>query len=118
MDAFAAMPAAPSEQVEVRLRALRQFLAGCPPNLQAARIVQFTGMDFLGTVEVPLAEVEGHVAASVRDGSAVDWVWRNEVLYLRALVPGGAVASWERVFAEQELADVKSILRDAGRKDA
>ena len=101
-------------QVEAKLVSLRQFLGTCLPALRRVRLVQYRGADSLEAVDVGLDELETEVAASVREGSRVDWVCRNERLYLRVSDADGPAPSWERVFAEEDLADVKALLRDAG----
>jgi hypothetical protein len=94
--------------------ALRAFMLACPPTLQGARVVQYRGADFRGALDVAVADIENQVAGSVGDGFLVDWVCRNEVLYLRVAESAAPGPSWERVFAEDEMGDVRSILRDAG----
>jgi hypothetical protein len=97
-----------------RLAALRRFREACPPGLRAARLMQFRGADFLGASDVAFDAIEDQVSASVRSGLSVDWIYRSGILYLRASEPGGPVPSWERVFAQEDLADVRALLGAAG----
>lgn len=101
-------------QLDAKLFSLRQFLSACPPRLDGVRLVQYCGVDLLGTSDVALEDLEAQVAGSMCEGLRVDWVCRNEFLYLRVFAGDGPVPSWERVFAEEELANVRSILRAAG----
>ena len=93
--------------------ALRQFMAACPATLQGARLVQYGCVEFVRALDIAPADIEGQVTECVCEGFSVDWVCRNEVLYLRACLSDGARPSWERVFAEGDLAHVRSILGDA-----
>ena len=103
-----------ADAVQAKLVTLRSFLAACPPQLHVARLVQYCGADFVTASDVGLGDVENQVAASMGEGFTVDWVCRNDVLYLRVLEIVGSGPSWERVFAEQDLHDVRNILRDGG----
>lgn len=100
--------------VDARLVALRQFLSALPFKLRGVRLVRYRGADFLGIDDVALEDLEGQVAASVREGRRVDWLSRNALLYLRVSPSEGPAPSWERVFAEQDLADARSVLKEAG----
>lgn len=100
--------------VEPTLVSLRHFLSSCPPGLQGVRVVRYSGGGLLGALDVALPELEGKVSDAVREGCSVAWVWRNALLYLQVVQAGGPAPSWERVFAEQDLADVRSVLGQAG----
>jgi len=104
-------------QVEARLVALRQFLALCIPSLHGARLVEYRGVDLLGAVDVALADLETQVTRSLSEGQRVDWLCRNGRLYLRTFAADAPAPSWERVFAEEDVADVRAILREAGLGD-
>lgn len=102
--------------LDAKLVSLRQFVASCPSPVRGVRLVEFSRAQILEATDVPLQDVEGRVTLFVCKGLLVDWVYRNQLLYLRASERSGPVPSWERVFAEEDLADVKAILRatDAG----
>lgn len=102
------------DEVDARLVALRQFLAACPFKLRGVRLVRYRGADFLVIDDVALQDLERQVAASVHEGCRVDWLSRNALLYLRVSASDGPAPSWERVFAEQDLADARSMLKEAG----
>jgi hypothetical protein len=101
-------------EVEAKLVAVRTFLATCPPRLIGARLVQYRGPDLLRTEDLKVEDLEPQLAACVREGLSVDWLYRSGLLYLRVFDSGVAAPSWERLFAEQELSAVQAILRDAG----
>jgi hypothetical protein len=100
-------------EVQARLMSLRQFMSACPPTLHGARLVHYCGADFRGALDVAVVDIESQVANSVGEGFLVDWVCRNEVLYLRVAESDAPRPSWERVFAEDDLGDVRALLRDA-----
>lgn len=104
-------------QLEAKLVSLRQFVATWPHNLSGARLVQYCAVDFLAAVDFPLEEIERQVTGSVCGGFFVDWICRNQLLYLRVFEFDRPKPSWERVFAQEDLADVKFILREAGFGD-
>lgn len=108
------MPPESHPLIDARLASLRQFLSACQLTLHGVRLVQYHGADFRGSIDVALENVEQHVTDSVGDGFRVDWICRNELLYLRVFEGEGAAPSWERVFAEEDLANVRSVLKDAG----
>lgn len=99
--------------VEARLVSLRQFQATCPPMLQGARLFRYRGPDLAAAVDVLLENLEAEVAACIADGFGVDWICRNDLLYLRVVEADALPPSWERVFAQQDMADVTAILRGA-----
>ena len=94
--------------------ALRQFMATCPSGLLGARVFRYGDADLLDTIDIAVADVDGVIAASMADGLAVDWVYRNALLYLRVFEADRQPPSWERVFAQQDLADVRAILLRSG----
>jgi hypothetical protein len=98
-------------KVEARLVALRQFLAACPLKLSGGRIVRYGGGDVQLKADILLADIEQRVSDCVCEGLAVDWMYRNEVLYLRVTESSGHAPSWERLFAEQDVADAQDVLR-------
>lgn len=100
-------------RVASKLASLRQFVAACPPPLRGVRLVQCCGTEFLGARDVARDDVERQVMGSVSEGFSVDWVCRNQTLYLRVFASDGPMPSWERVFAEEDLADAKSAMRQA-----
>lgn len=109
------MPMTPDfhAQIEARLLALRQFLATCPPKLRGARVFRYCGADLLDALDVPPAQMEAQVSASMSEGLRVDWLCRNELVYLRVFEGAGPVPSWERVFAQQDLEEVRAMLQEA-----
>ena len=98
--------------LEAKLVSLRQFLVACPPGLRGARLVRYSGGDLRREGYVALSELEPQVAACMREGLSVDWLYRNAVLYLRVFDGNGPAPSWERLFAELDLAEVRALLDD------
>jgi hypothetical protein len=98
---------------QATLAALRHFRSICPPGLRGGRAVECRDAEFLGTSDIALDAIDAQVTSSLSEGMAVDWVYRNGLLYLRAYPPGARPPSWEQVFAQEDLADVRSILGQA-----
>lgn len=102
----------PGAAIEQKLMALRQFVSTCPPGLHGARVFRYGGADLLETFDIPMADVGGQIAGAMGTGRSVDWVYRNALLYLRVFESGQQPPSWERVFAQHDLADVRALLGD------
>lgn len=60
------------------------------------------------------AEVEPSVEGLVCEGFNVDWVEHCGRLYIRVWEFGGPEPAWGKVLAEQPLADIAELLREAG----
>ena len=78
------------------------------------RLVQYCGVELVGTLDLPSEEVEGQVSGLLREGFRVDWVIHDLAFYLRVYEPDGPEPPWESVFREAHLADISEILSEAG----
>jgi hypothetical protein len=76
-------------------------------TLLSCRLVQYCGVDLVGVIDVPLADVESQIKGLVCEGFYVDWTEREGRLVLRVWEFGGPEPEWAKVLAEQALADIK-----------
>ncbi len=67
------------------------------------RLVQYCGVDLIGAIDVPLAEIESRIEALVCEGFYVDWTDREGRLILRVWEFGGPMPDWLNVAAEQPI---------------
>jgi|SRR5581483_3910623 len=95
-----------------QLHAFRAWAEG--RDLRSGRLVQYLGVEVQGAIDVPVAEAESQIAGLIREGLRVDWAQSGQRLYLRVWGGDGPEPPWPSVFAEEHLADIDSILRDAG----
>lgn len=102
---------------EDTLASLHRFLASCPPGLKGVRLLRYGGGDLLSVTDMGVAALDTQVAAAVSEGATVDWVRRNACLYVRVAEAGRAPPSWERLFAEQDMAAARSALDREGSGD-
>ena len=103
--------------LEDTLASLHRFLASCPPGLQGVRLLRYGGGDLLSVTDLHVDGLGAELAAAVGEGASVDWVRRNALLYVRVAEAGRAPPSWERLFAEQDMAAARSALDEAGPED-
>jgi hypothetical protein len=82
-------------------------------DVSGCRLVQYVGVDLLGAIDVPLGEVESQIEGLVCEGFLVAWAQLGRVMYLRVWEADGPEPPWSKVFAEEPLADVEAILREA-----
>lgn len=81
-----------------------RFFHGC-------RLIQYCGVEMVGAVDVPLAEVKSQIEGLVCEGFRVDWAEHKDKLYLRVWESDGPEPDWSKVVAEQPLADINELLR-------
>lgn len=86
-------------------------------SISGCRWVQYTGVEMTGAMGLPLDEVASGLENAVCEGFRVDWAEHEGRLYVRVW-EGEDEPAWDKVFAEESLADVSEILRRAGFRDA
>ena len=94
-----------------QLDAFRNWSRG--RDLGSCRLVQYLGVEMLGAIDVPLGHVESQIEGLICEGFSVDWAQDGSRMYLRAWEFGGPEPPWSKVFAEEHLADIDAILREA-----
>jgi hypothetical protein len=99
---------------QATLKSLHQFLASCPPGLRGVRLFRQSTIDDLVATDVAADDIDTRLADCIGQGLSVDWLLRNQVLYLRATEADGRAPSWERILAGEDMADVRRILGTAG----
>jgi hypothetical protein len=82
-------------------------------EVSGCRLVQYVGVDLLGAIDIPLGKVESQIEGLVCEGIRVAWAQQGRLMYLRAWDGDGPEPAWSKVFAEEPLADVEAILREA-----
>jgi hypothetical protein len=98
-------------KIESKLDSFHQWVHG--RELRSCRLVQYVGVEMLGAIDVPLGEVESQIEGLVCEGFYVDWAQDGSRLYLRVWEFGGPEPPWSKVVAEEHLADIDAILREA-----
>jgi hypothetical protein len=94
------------------LAAYRQWAA--TREFTSCRLVHYCGVDKPHATDVPLNRVVEQIAGCLAEGFRVAWHAEAGSLYLSVQEPDGPVPPWSKVLAEEPLADVDQILRDAG----
>jgi hypothetical protein len=77
------------------------------------RLVQYCGVDLVGSIDVPLGAIESQIECLLGEAFRIDWDQQSEVVYLRVWEGDDLVPPWSNVFAEEPLADIEAILREA-----
>lgn len=80
----------------------------------SGRLVKYSGVQFVGAIDLAPDEIEDEITGLTCEGFNVDWNEHDGKVYLRAWEYPGPEPVWHLVFAEEDLADVKAILREAG----
>jgi hypothetical protein len=75
-------------------------------SVAVGRLVQYSGSEFLGAVDVAPEELEGQIVGLECEGFYVDWAEYNERIYLRVWEYPGPEPNWDLVFKEKDLMDV------------
>lgn len=78
------------------------------------RLVQYTGVDLVGALDVEPDDVEPEIAGLLAEGFRVDWLDGGAKIYLRVWEGTGPEPGWPDVIAGRPLADVAAILKSAG----
>ena len=102
-------------KLESRLDAFRQWARG--RDFSGCRLVQYLGMEKVGSLDVTLVQVESQIEGLVCEGFRVDWAEQDSQMYLRVWEADGPEPPWSKVFAEEHLADIDAILREAREHD-
>jgi hypothetical protein len=83
-------------------------------TLTCCRLVHYCGVECIGARDVALADTQSQIEGLLCEGFHVDWMQHEERLYFRVWESDRPEPLWPKVFAEEHLADVKEILRQAG----
>ena len=94
------------------LNAFEAFARGRP--LARGRLVLYAGVNKPNVRDLSPTDFRKAIAEWLGQGYVVGWHCRDDCLYLYAQEPGCPVPAPEKLFAEEELADVSAILRAAG----
>ena len=94
---------------------LADFRAWSESNkYMGCRLVQYSGVDFVGAIDVDLDQIENQIKGLLCEGFYVDWNVFNNLVYLRVYEYGGPEPTWDQTIKEEPLADVAAILKKAG----
>jgi hypothetical protein len=85
-------------------------------RLTSGRLVQYCGVEFIGAIDLPPEQADAEIGRLLREGFLVDWAESNGRLVLGVWEYGGPEPPWPKVLAEQPLADIDEILRQAGHR--
>ena len=67
------------------------------------RLVQYSGVELVGALDVPLDEIETQIKGLITEGFYVDWKPQGQIAYLRVYEYGGPEPDWKKTFAEKNL---------------
>lgn len=98
-------------KLNAKLAAYRNWFGG--RSVHSCRLVHYCGVTCVAKT-LPLEEVEREIEGLVCEGFYVDWAEHDARLFLRVWEFGGPEPEWAKVFAEEPLADVDALLRQAG----
>lgn len=82
-------------------------------SVDSCRWVEYVGVKMIGAIDVPLDDVEKRMRNALCEGRRVDWNEQGGTMFLR-IWDGDVEPTWDKVFAEESLADIDEILRQAG----
>jgi hypothetical protein len=75
------------------------------------RVVQYSGADVVGTMDLPMRKVESCIERTLGEGLRVDWAEHRGRLILKVWEFGSPEPDWPSVFDERPLADADPALR-------
>jgi hypothetical protein len=78
-------------------------------------LVQYTGVEMTGAIDIPKNEIEAQIEGLLRESFLVDWAAFDNRLFIRVWDPSGPEPPWDLVQTESHLADVEGILKMAER---
>lgn len=78
------------------------------------RLVQYCGVDRPYGLDIDTSRIEYEISFHLAEGLLVDWHFADQVFYLCTQEPGCPMPMWDQVKAEQAMADVDALLKDAG----
>lgn len=110
------MPPRLAGSFAARLAAFQAWLALHP--FSHCRLVQYSGVDLVGAMDVEPSDVEAQIAGLLAEGFRVDWLDRDQKLFLRIWEGRCPEPGWDAVLAARPLADVAAILKSAGFQTA
>jgi len=73
--------------------------------------VQF---DAWASIYLSIDKIAAEIEGCLREGFAVDWSELGNRVFIAVQEPDCPFPSWEKVFAEEAIDDVDTILRDGG----
>ena len=83
-------------------------------QLSSGRLVHYCGIDSPSAIDVPLSQISNEIIGCLSEGFLVAWEQQGERVYLAIQEPDCPMPSWEKVFAEESLIDVESLMYEAG----
>ena len=88
-------------KLNAKLEAYREWRAG--RDVQAARLVQYCGVELVGALDIPVGDVESRIEGLVCEGFYVDWAEHERRLIVRVWEFDGPEPDWPSVWAERAL---------------
>jgi hypothetical protein len=80
----------------------------------SGRLVKYSGVELVGAIDIEPDEIEEEIIGLASEGFRLDWNEHAGKVYLCAWEYPGPEPTWNLAFAEENLADVQAILREAG----
>jgi hypothetical protein len=99
-------------KLQQTLDAFEEFARG--RALARGRFVLYAGVNKPNACDLRPADFHKAIAEWLGQGYVVGWQCCDDCLYLYAQEPGCPIPAPDKLFAEEELADVSAILRAAG----
>jgi hypothetical protein len=82
--------------------------------LSDGRLVQYVGLGQPNAINLNVAEVCAQIEGCLNQGLQVRWEQRESRIYLAIQEPDCPMPPWDKVFSEEAVSDIESILRQAG----
>ncbi|PSB56562.1 hypothetical protein [Chamaesiphon polymorphus] len=102
-------------KIDDRLKAYRSWAHG--RSVTIGRLVQYSGVEFLGAIDIAQEKLEEQIFDLECEGFDVDWSEHNEKIYLRVWEYPGPEPSWDLVFEEKDLMDMQAIFHESDCMD-
>jgi hypothetical protein len=83
-------------------------------SFNSARLVQYCGKECSGGTDIALDEVASQIRGSLQEGFRVDWNLKGQQLVICVSESLDRPLEWTKIFKEESLIDIDSVLRDAG----
>ncbi|KAB0300096.1 hypothetical protein F2Z80_23590 [Vibrio fortis] len=100
------------KQMEDKLSEYRQWTK--EHLFTSCKLVHYVGVDRPNAFNFEPTEIEDRISGCIAEGFYVDWHTHKDCLYICVQEPDCPVPTWEQVIAQEAIADVDEILRNAG----
>ena len=83
-------------------------------DILSARVEQYCGVEHVGSLDVPLDEIEDQIVGCLAEGFRVEWNEENKHLTICVIEGWDEPLDWNKVKGKEHFSDIDEILRKAG----